>query len=70
MHLYIFHLFSVSALCLIEDMLTFNPVHRVTAEDALCFPYFKPYHCLAAKNIAPVPFRIESEVSYWISKIT
>lgn len=44
------------ALDLLERFLTFNPVKRITVEDALRHPYLEPYHDPEDEpSMAPIP---------------
>ena len=51
-----------SALDLLQEMLTFNPSQRITAEDAIRRPYLKVYSCSLDEPLHDHPFHIESEV--------
>ncbi|CAD6210711.1 unnamed protein product [Miscanthus lutarioriparius] len=52
---------SVAALDLIERMLTFNPLQRITVEEALEHPYLERLHDIADEPICTEPFSFDFE---------
>lgn len=56
----IVHLFA--ALDFLEKILTFNPMDRLTAEEALAHPYMADYSFPLDEPISLHPFHIEDEV--------
>ncbi|XP_029435928.1 mitogen-activated protein kinase 4 isoform X1 [Rhinatrema bivittatum] len=50
------------AIDFLERILTFNPMDRLMAEEALQHPYMSPYSCPEDEPISQHPFRIEDEI--------
>ncbi|KAJ1210786.1 hypothetical protein NDU88_006148 [Pleurodeles waltl] len=50
------------AIDFLERILTFNPMDRLTAEEALKHPYMTPYSCPEDEPTSQHPFRIEDEI--------
>ncbi|XP_048859958.1 LOW QUALITY PROTEIN: mitogen-activated protein kinase 4 [Brienomyrus brachyistius] len=53
---------DVKAIDFLERILTFNPVDRLTAEDALSHRYLRQYSCPEDEPTSLQPFRIEDEL--------
>ncbi|KAG7468063.1 hypothetical protein MATL_G00138770 [Megalops atlanticus] len=53
---------SIEALDFLEKILTFNPMDRLTAEEALAHPYMSDYSFPLDEPISSHPFHIEDEV--------
>ncbi|XP_063816279.1 mitogen-activated protein kinase 4 isoform X1 [Pseudophryne corroboree] len=53
---------NLEAIDFLEKILTFNPMDRLTAEDALQHSYMSPYSCPEDEPISLHPFRIEDEI--------
>ncbi|XP_029435935.1 mitogen-activated protein kinase 4 isoform X2 [Rhinatrema bivittatum] len=51
-----------AAIDFLERILTFNPMDRLMAEEALQHPYMSPYSCPEDEPISQHPFRIEDEI--------
>ena len=56
------HLFPFAALDFLEQILTFSPMDRLTAEEALSHPYMSMYSFPMDEPISSHPFHIEDEV--------
>lgn len=54
--------FSPTALDFLEKILTFNPMDRLTAEEALAHPYMADYSFPLDEPVSLHPFHIEDEV--------
>ena len=52
----------LAALDFLEKILTFNPIDRLTAEEAMAHPYMSGYSFPLDEPIALHPFHIEDEV--------
>lgn len=50
------------ALDLLDKMLTFNPLRRITVEEALAHPYLEQYYDPADEPAAEDPFKVEMEL--------
>ena len=55
-------LFLFQALDFLEKILTFNPMDRLTAEEALAHPYMADYSFPLDEPVSLHPFHIEDEV--------
>lgn len=53
---------DTEAICFLERILTFNPMDRLTAEEALAEPYLQQYSCPQDEPTSLQPFRIEDEL--------
>ncbi|XP_032366090.1 mitogen-activated protein kinase 4 [Etheostoma spectabile] len=53
---------DAQAVDLLERILTFNPMDRLTAEAALSHPFFQQYSCPEDEPTSSHPFRIEDEL--------
>ena len=54
----------VAAFDLLEELLSFHPGQRPSAEHALSTPYLAQYHWPQDEPVAHTPFAIEHEVGY------
>uniref|UniRef100_A0A674MA26 Mitogen-activated protein kinase n=1 Tax=Takifugu rubripes TaxID=31033 RepID=A0A674MA26_TAKRU len=52
----------LSALDLLDRMLTFNPIKRITVEEALAHPYLEQYYDPTDEPVAEEPFNFSMEV--------
>ncbi|KPP62279.1 mitogen-activated protein kinase 4-like [Scleropages formosus] len=53
---------DVGAIDFLEQILTFNPIDRLTAEEALAHPFLRQYSCPQDEPTSSHPFRIEDEL--------
>ncbi|KAK6492901.1 mitogen-activated protein kinase 4 [Huso huso] len=53
---------NAEAIDFLERILTFNPMDRLTAEEALMHRYMRQYSCPEDEPISQHPFRIEDEI--------
>ena len=53
---------SAKAVDLLGKMLTFNPNHRIKAEQALAHPYFELWHDPDNEPVSDTPFTFEEEM--------
>jgi len=53
---------SPNALDLLDKLLTFNPDHRVTVEQALAHPYLEQYYDPQDEPVAEQPFTFDTEL--------
>lgn len=58
----IYYNFFAAALDFLEQILTFSPMDRLTAEEALSHPYMSIYSFPTDEPISSHPFHIEDEV--------
>ncbi|CAG2172568.1 unnamed protein product [Oppiella nova] len=49
------------ALDLLDRMLTFNPLHRITVDEALAHPYLREYYDIRDEPVVDQPFTFEME---------
>ncbi|KAI6707700.1 hypothetical protein NL676_010662 [Syzygium grande] len=52
---------SPGAADLLERMLVFDPIRRITVEEALCHPYLAPLHDINEEPVCPTPFIYDFE---------
>lgn len=57
-----FYFFFVPAVDFLERILTFNPMDRLTAEEALSHLFLQKYSCPEDEPTSSHPFRIEDEL--------
>ncbi|KAL4660858.1 mitogen-activated protein kinase 4 [Arapaima gigas] len=53
---------DAEAIDFLQQILTFNPIDRLTAEEALAHPFLSQYSCPHDEPTSPHPFRIEDEL--------